>query len=365
MSEHKSIPLVQRDFTLDSLRGIAAVMVVLFHYTMFTGKPTYGLHVGITGVDLFFIISGFVIFMTLNRTRVARDFVISRFIRLYPTYWVCVTFTFLVNAIYATTHHNLTLSYVVRYLGNMTMFQRYLRLQDLDDPYWTMIVEMVFYLSMLVIYITGQLRRIEWVGGILCLFTFLISTLGPVYLPRVYYGINFLFPLINHFPLFFAGILFYLIKQDRPTVARYAMIGGCFGASLFVFNNLGRFTFLTYAEDIGMRLLYFIIFTLYVNDKLDWLANKVLVYLGSISYALYLIHQNISLVYLRPLLTRLFGDHFWLNNLLMLVIVMALASAVTYWVEQPAIQFLKARLQVRKKFVQPEKIGIEAIKEVE
>ena len=54
-----------RDNVLDALRGIAAVMVVMFHLTIASGEPNYGLHLGVTGVDLFFIISGFVIFIRI------------------------------------------------------------------------------------------------------------------------------------------------------------------------------------------------------------------------------------------------------------------------------------------------------------
>ena len=54
---------------LDALRGIAAMMVVLFHLTMNTAIEKFGFRYGVTGVDLFFIISGFVIFLTLNKSR--------------------------------------------------------------------------------------------------------------------------------------------------------------------------------------------------------------------------------------------------------------------------------------------------------
>jgi len=78
---------------LDSLRGIAAVAVVLYHFTYRFGElyefqtpPPFQVTLGQYGVQLFFIISGFVIFMTLNRTRRPLDFVVSRFSRLHPTY---------------------------------------------------------------------------------------------------------------------------------------------------------------------------------------------------------------------------------------------------------------------------------------
>ena len=82
---------------LDSLRGLAALAVVLYHYTFgytqVVGKHMPGLDLiatdGHFGVYLFFIISGFVIFMTLERSAKAIDFSVSRFARLWPPYLAC------------------------------------------------------------------------------------------------------------------------------------------------------------------------------------------------------------------------------------------------------------------------------------
>lgn len=79
---------------VDALRGVAALAVVLFHYTTrFTDlfqpgvPPAVSFPGGHYGVNLFFIISGFVIFMTLEKTARPLDFVVSRFSRLFPAYW--------------------------------------------------------------------------------------------------------------------------------------------------------------------------------------------------------------------------------------------------------------------------------------
>ena len=131
---------------LDALRGIAAMLVVLFHFTMNTEKQNLGFNLGVTGVDLFFMISGFVILLSLNHVKYSYQFVINRVSRLYPTYWACVTFTFLL--INFTSIFRLTMTEFVHYLANMSMFQFYFRVDDLDGPYWTMIIEMIFYYTL-------------------------------------------------------------------------------------------------------------------------------------------------------------------------------------------------------------------------
>src|SRR5262249_17939386 len=97
----------KRYYELDLLRFVAAFSVLLFHYT-FRGTAALD-HVsdlsypwlapvtkdGYLGVDLFFLISGFVILMSASSGS-KRQFGVSRIVRLYPAYWVCCTATFLV-----------------------------------------------------------------------------------------------------------------------------------------------------------------------------------------------------------------------------------------------------------------------------
>ena len=88
---------------LDVLRGLAAAAVVLFHYTVrygalygYPAPPSVRVPTGFYGVEVFFCISGFVIFMTLDRTRRPMDFVVSRVSRLWPAYIVAIAVTFAV-----------------------------------------------------------------------------------------------------------------------------------------------------------------------------------------------------------------------------------------------------------------------------
>ena len=92
----------QRLQALDALRGIAALAVVLFHYLPYYHElyghsftPWAWLEFGRYGVHLFFILSGFVIFMTLERTRSAGWFAMARSMRLLPGLWAGIVITWL------------------------------------------------------------------------------------------------------------------------------------------------------------------------------------------------------------------------------------------------------------------------------
>src|SRR5699024_11527568 len=83
----------------------AALFVVLYHYTFHYGRrfghlsSDYSTEIfsyGHYGVQLFFIISGFVIFMSVRRGRSAGDFLIKRAFRLYPAYIASIVITFIV-----------------------------------------------------------------------------------------------------------------------------------------------------------------------------------------------------------------------------------------------------------------------------
>src|SRR2546423_3808210 len=84
---------------LDALRGVPVLMVLAYHYTTRFGElfplaaAPASFPFGAYGVELFFVISGFVIFMTLDRSERPADFLPARFSRLYPAYWAAVLTT--------------------------------------------------------------------------------------------------------------------------------------------------------------------------------------------------------------------------------------------------------------------------------
>ena len=140
---------MKRILELDALRGLAALSVVLFHYTyqyfILTGysEPIVSFFkFGGVGVQLFFVISGFVIFLTLDKSKSVFDFFVSRFSRLYPPYWFAVIFTSLVILITQVLGKEVDLK---TFLLNMTMLQYFFGVDDIDGVYWTLRVEITFY----------------------------------------------------------------------------------------------------------------------------------------------------------------------------------------------------------------------------
>lgn len=335
MQQHK------RYLELDALRGFAAVFVMLFHYTLGMGQ-WWGFDLGVTGVDLFFLISGFVIFMSINKVSSGKEFVINRVARLYPTYWACVTITFGVMIFLRAIHFNVAHDKHVPftdYLVNLTMFQYYLGVKDLDVPYWTMIIEMLFYLLILLLYSLKQLKNIVAIGciiNVIIILNFLLVTLK--YIPNY----NILFPLVNHFALFFGGIIFYqLATHTIGWVKGFTVILFCFLTQAIVYRFAGSDPdHVTWPQYVGMLVLYFVLFTLFVNDKLGFVISKPALFLGRISFALYLIHSYIFRGVIGFLMKR--DIPFWVATLAITIpIVVILSWLITNYIEKPLGKRLK------------------------
>jgi peptidoglycan/LPS O-acetylase OafA/YrhL len=333
-----------RILELDALRGIAALSVVCFHATMGREEANYGFKLGVTGVDLFFIISGFVILLTLEKTQKWQDFVVSRFSRIFPTYWTCVTFTAL--SILIINYRQIPENIGVQYLANLTMFQLYFHQIDMDGPYWTMIVELLFYLVMLTIYLFKSLHRIERIG---ILFLFIIICYHLLLNSKYHFLhelISYYFPLINYFPLFFAGIIFYKLKfskySSRNAFFQYILILICFVIQYNLFDDGVRSSGYIDRETYGrMLFLYLIVFLAYVNNHLFFIVNPISIFLGNISYSLYLVHQRLIL--------RIFyiNDQYFHLNFFVCAIFIALpiaaivATIINKKIEKPMISYIR------------------------
>ena len=132
---------------IDALRGVAAMAVVLFHYTtrfaeLYAPKtlPSLSFPDGHYGVNLFFIISGFVIFMTLEKTSRPMDFVVSRFSRLFPAYWFAILLTFSITHLLGLPGKLVDLSTA---FANLIMIHSFFHVPHVDGVYWTLEVELI------------------------------------------------------------------------------------------------------------------------------------------------------------------------------------------------------------------------------
>ncbi len=341
--------LQKRIYELDALRGIAALMVVLFHYTITKNTEQSYFSIGCIGVDLFFIISGFVILLTIENTNNWKSFLVNRFSRLYPAYWVCVTLTTLTIALayhfnlITKTEPNLTL----RYFLNLTMFQYYFNSTEIDGSYWTLIIELLFYFFILLFILFNKKQYIEFIGAIclilpLCNRFFIDELLAHETIFKITNGI----PLLIYFPLFYSGIILYKMKFDKKTFYRWALLIISYTIQLYIFDRLyNNRGFISYQQYVLVISVFYLVFILFIYGKLSFISNKITLWLGNISFVLYLIHQFIGSNIIIPILTNNYHLNMWVAISITLFLMLIISFLIMVFVEKPC---LKA---IRKKYV--------------
>lgn len=154
---------------IDTLRGIAVLSVVVQHALeqivtshqageyegVFHALIGHYFNFGRFGVVLFFFVSGFVIPNSFpNSTAPVRDFVVSRFFRLYPAYWLSIVVILILSPLIEGRGFSTT-----QIVANTTMFQMFMGVTNLRISYWTLAIELTFYIGCIALFTLGVLNR--------------------------------------------------------------------------------------------------------------------------------------------------------------------------------------------------------------
>ena len=337
-----------RLYALDLLRFIAALAVVMYHYTArgrgwHTSEQTLfpNLHsvtaYGWMGVELFFLISGFVICMSSWGRRVG-SFFVSRVTRLFPAYLVAVLLTASVLAKWPV----LGLAYSKdTVLTNLTMLATPLGVQQVDTVYWTLAIELHFYLLFALVVWRGLTYQ-RAVG--FCV----VWTVASVFVPTFAPGFAGQILVTQYSAYFVAGIAFYLMHKYGPN-----LLLGCIVVVSYVLATheilgdvdqqrtaAGNHQSLTVVY--GLLAVFFVLMGLIATGRLSWIRGKWTIVLGAVTYPLYLIHQDIGYAVLNRLDRRV-DAHILLITLILAMI--AIAWLIHQIVEKPLAPKLRNGLR--------------------
>ncbi|WP_185173391.1 acyltransferase [Rothia nasimurium] len=327
---------------LDGLRGLAVLAVVVYHFgtpfnTYYPSDETapYAFTLGELGVQLFFIISGFVILMSAAHGKTAKGFVISRFTRLYPTYWFAVIFSAALITWVGIEARQINL---VQVLINLTMFQRFVLVENVDQVYWTLAVEMQFYLLMLVCILVskGRLRN-DYLMRLGLLWSSIGFALMALYPGDSSTGIAKMVVwavLAQHAAFFCFGMAMYMYFNTR-TFSWYIP----FFATVAVAN-----TYLAHglAHALGVLVIVVLFFAVVQFRNVAVLDRGPLQFLGRISYSLYLFHTILGFIIIH--LTQNYLG-LWGSRLLSLAVVVTVSYVSYIFLERKISMKIKLFLQ--------------------
>ena len=283
---------------LDLLRLFAALAVVSYHYS-FRGASADGMtwlslpavvpvtKYGFLGVQLFFVISGFVIAYSAEG-RTVRQFFIARFARIYPGFLACMTLTFLV--LFFLGPPEATVS-PIQWLANLVIVSPALKQPFVDGVYWSIVYELVFYAWIAGLIAGGFFpRRLPaFVAGwlVLSLANDLFLDIGA--LRRVL--------LTDDSGFFAAGIMLYVLHSGRRTIANYGLLAAAVAVAVLQ-GNWGadwvrdHFSIVLSPVAVGaisVTAVALVAACLFIR-RLPLSAGAILA-IGGLTYPLYLIHQ--------------------------------------------------------------------------
>lgn len=300
-------------YSLQALRGIAAIAVMLLHHQGFTGlspdsvagKLVAG---GSWGVDLFFIISGFIAAYTIPRESsglaAGIDYFANRLVRILPLYYIMTLSSF-------GKDHEAWIAGIKSLM--------FIPIGGIDDGSnslgpiyggatigqgWTLNYEMYFYLIAALSFLFGTKKwyaTITFISAIVLLPLFLFDipeqylrygfSLDSAYLSMVTHPI--IFEFIAGAAL---GLLYPVLKTRLTAISLGLSISGVF---LFLYNAITH----TWAghgiNGYGFTSFLLVLSVLQLERAGYAIKSKVLLYLGGVSYSVYLLHMNIKNIFIK------------------------------------------------------------------
>jgi peptidoglycan/LPS O-acetylase OafA/YrhL len=277
---------------LDGLRGLAIIAVVLYHaYDRYVPVDAPGPHpfrFGFLGVSLFFLISGFVILLSLEKTKNYFTFLFHRWRRLFPAMLVASVLLFasafwlrerplgiphtqdLIPGLFFVDPHILNF-----FFKNM--------FHSIEGSFWSLYVEVKFYIIFgALFFFMGRNKALLGLVSLYLIYaiTFFISLQIAEKLHK--------FLGLQSFCWFVGGCCMYLFYVSRDP--KYVLFSVLIIALESVRMTFGfHFKFQCLANMVTLAIF---IMPVYFENLRSIFANRILIFFGSISYPLYLIHEN-------------------------------------------------------------------------
>jgi peptidoglycan/LPS O-acetylase OafA/YrhL len=348
---------------LDGYRALAILLVLFFHYTVRWASPydptnhfpagalfngdAVALYGGF-GVEFFFVISGFVILMTLEKCKSILDFAVRRIARLWPSLIVAATLTTIAMPFIGFPEWRVTFpSYLVSiFLAPPWVVGHFLHERGLswvDGAYWSLFVEIQFYALACLCYWLARKNFVRlWIVLQACVTALTILVSHSHSLAAFAEELVF-FP---YFPYFTMGICLYEFYHGGA-LRNQAIAGAILAAITVLMSSALKWNIWEHYAATGnivTNILIFAFFILFALESrlVNIFAWRPVAVLGQASYALYLLHQFIGVSFMRVFVAH--GIPYLGSMLMVTTGMIGLSVLIFYQVENPAKRLILTRL---------------------
>jgi peptidoglycan/LPS O-acetylase OafA/YrhL len=327
---------------LDCLRALAAINLLLFHFT-YVYQVKYGFidpigfmwPYGKYGVQLFFMLSGFVNAMTLLKKRDPKKFLVGRIVRVCPSYWTAIAMNLVLLTMLPLTSIDLGGADL---LANLTIMPNLFGYQCIEPVTWTLQIELLFYALMIGLFMSGALKRPLLTFSMLVSVSAIVCTISQqgwtegTGLTAVISALRTVF-ILDYIPLFAVGVLLNQIKNNSGN--RWANIAGILFSTI-IFHAIDQRD-----HNPAVTVFFTALLAMSAYGKIPVLRFKPLVFVSTISYSLYLLHNNFGCVLMYH------ANQMGMPTIGCLLLAtgasVLLAYAVTRWFERPFSRWLQAK----------------------
>jgi exopolysaccharide production protein ExoZ len=319
------------NYNLQLLRFIAATLVFFFHaeenFLLLHEKlPLNGWFLnGFRGVDVFFLLSGFLLSNTISKDITFFSYLKNRIIRIYPTYWIALILGVLSLYIVDQNHPYLNLSNIVKNILLEPSHESFLGVT------WTLTFEVYFYLLLSVSIVFKPSKRV-WIS----ILFLTIIWIGSGFLPQKFYWFNFMSS--NYHFMFILGMLVKKFVEliELPNILKknfYLLLPSLFLA-LYLLMFIDDFSRIERGFLSMFILLNIILLPKISNEKINLFFN----HLGNASYIFYLIHLPVLRFYIK----NSQDNKFELINLFLIFSILYFGCILFYYyVELRIIRFFR------------------------
>jgi exopolysaccharide production protein ExoZ len=334
----------QELYSIQYLRAFASLSVVAFHLTDRYGGSVL---VGSSGVDIFFVISGFIMWVTTADRRITpAEFAKKRIVRIVPNYWIATVATALLILVRPNFMYGHELD-VTRFFGSLFFLPTLAsgKILPVVLQGWTLVFEMIFYVLFAISLMVRQQARIY----------LLMATLGALTICHGWATEPHVAAITNPILLeFLAGVLLGRIWQSSSTAPGVAMalfLAGVAALALSEYFKPELPQLLKFGVPAGLVVAGSAFY-----EKTGKLANiRLFQFLGDASYSIYIWHVAAASV-LQGVLLR-----FHLSLALQIVLegigTVLLTCIIYVFVERPITQLFQGRVISKLPLYTPNRVS--------